>query len=87
VNRLISLPERVFAAFSSDQHRSLESWPTLLMGSNTGNDAFPTSSANTSAVDVNYSSDHEFSLRVAFAAAEERASLRDGLSGPVSSVD
>jgi hypothetical protein len=87
VNRLITLPERVFAAFSNDQYRPLESWPTLLMGSNTGNDAFPTNSANTSAVDANYSGDNEFSLRVAFAAAEERTSLRGRLSGSVSSVD
>jgi hypothetical protein len=87
VDRLITLPEKVFAAFSKDQSRSLESWPTLLLGSNAANDAFPANPAIMSVVDVNHPSDNEFALKVAFAAAEEGTPLRAGLSSSESSVD
>lgn len=87
VTRLITLPEKVFAAFSRDQHRSLESWPTLLMGSNAASNALPADPIITSVADANDPFDNEFSLRVVFAPAEERVPLKAEFSGSDRSVD
>jgi Tfp pilus assembly protein PilN len=86
-NRLVTLPEKLFAAFSKDQDRSLESWPVLLTGSDAATGAYAVSPDPSPASPAHGSKDNDFVLRVAFAPDQSGLSLKTDPLGAETTVE